>query len=470
MHCYISRPKKKQARILVVRAMMKREKTLSPGRNPEIQIRKVISATEHGLDRFRQEGRACHTRTPDIGIGIEVVIPRETGCDIVYYGEYVGHGQSRTVFELHCPGEYFHGNILKAAQATIDMEPHVFVQASALGLTTPILYNCTGRDGTKQYHCWITERTIPLNTFCRYEDADKQRCSLAAFHCLLPAASCGLYLSDGHSFNFGVKLTDSATEHVVVIIDAGSRGIHPDEIWLKSNVNTICMHKFLRACLKESATNDEIEEKWRGPCCHTLDACLLWAKQKWLDHPMVTNSAISIAAARVKQVATERFQRIEAQSTSGYKIMEIVGRFAAENHWDVSSALTCYRAARDLDDYLNPEETDILDELYSRITSTRDHDTQLSDVMAFWAKLQTYRELSGRVWPAQNIKERYNDFLWYEVWPELTNAQQHGRNWRSFAETIVHKIAGWRLWQKLSYKQVYQNFSLPMPVLMLQST
>ena len=64
--------------------------------------------------------------------------------------------------------------------------------------------------------------------------------------------------------------------------------------------------------------------------------------------------------------------------------------------------------------------------------------------MAFWAKLQTYRELSGRVWPAQRIEECYNDFLWYEVWPELTNAQQHGRSWRSFAETIVHKRAGWR--------------------------
>ena len=103
---------------------MKRQKTLSPGRDPEIQIRKVITATEHGLDRFRQNGGVCHTRTPDIGIGIEVVIPRETGCDVVYYGEYLGHGRSKTAFELHCPGEYFHGNTLKVAQATNDMEPH----------------------------------------------------------------------------------------------------------------------------------------------------------------------------------------------------------------------------------------------------------------------------------------------------------------------------------------------------------
>ena len=124
---------------------------------------------------------------------------------------------------------------------------------------------------------------------------------------------------------------------------------------------------------------------------------------------MVTNSAISIAAARIKQVATERFQRKEAQSTSGYKIMEIVGRFAAENHWDASFALTCYRAARNLDDDLTPEETDI----HSRITSTRDHDTQLTDVMAFWAKLQTYRE--HEMCSAQSIKERYDDFVVRDV-------------------------------------------------------
>ena len=73
---------------------------------------------------------------------------------------------------------------------------------------------------------------------------------------------------------------------------------------------------------------------------------------------MVTNSAISIAAARIKQVATERFQRKEAQSTSGYKIMEIVGRFAGENHWDASFALTCYRAARNLDDDLRKLDID----------------------------------------------------------------------------------------------------------------
>ena len=113
------------------------------------------------------------------------------------------------------------------------MEPDVFRKASAHGLTTPILYDGTATADTKQYHCWITDCTIPLNTFCRYEDANKQRCSLAAYRCLLQAGCKGLYLSDCHFFNFGVTLTDNATEHAVVIIDAGSRGINPDDIWVK---------------------------------------------------------------------------------------------------------------------------------------------------------------------------------------------------------------------------------------------
>ena len=55
-------------------------------------------------------------RTPDIGIGIEVVTPRETGCDVVYYGEYLGHGHAKTAFQLHNIYEKFHGNLLKVAE------------------------------------------------------------------------------------------------------------------------------------------------------------------------------------------------------------------------------------------------------------------------------------------------------------------------------------------------------------------
>ena len=77
----------------------------------------------------------------------------------------------------------------------------------------------------QKYHCWITDRTIPLDELWRYKDINRRRCSVAAFHCMLKAAQLGLYLSDNNFFNFGLLVTEDATEHHVVIIDAGSMGI-----------------------------------------------------------------------------------------------------------------------------------------------------------------------------------------------------------------------------------------------------
>ena len=141
---------------------------------------------------------------------------------IKYYGEYLGHGQSKKTFELTSEdsGARFHGKVLKVAKAS-DMEPSVFIEASQNGLTTSILYNYDGvdADSKHRYHCWITDRTIPLDDLCRVEEI-RSRCILAAFCCILRAARDGLYLSDSHVFNFGVQLTDNDKEHLVVIIDA----------------------------------------------------------------------------------------------------------------------------------------------------------------------------------------------------------------------------------------------------------
>ena len=110
------------------------------------------------------------------------------------------------------------------------------MEACGYGVTTDILYECDGLDADsgRRFHCWITNRTIPLDEICRNDIAIKSRCSVAAFFCRLSAVRHGLYLSDCHFFNFGALLTESATEHLVVIIDAGSRGIHRDGQWKKS--------------------------------------------------------------------------------------------------------------------------------------------------------------------------------------------------------------------------------------------
>ena len=421
-----------------MRAMSKRPNTFLLPRDLEIQIRRKVSATEH--DRH---WRDHHTRKPDIGIGIEVVILRDCELgfvDVVYHGEYIGHGQSKTAFELrNADGEY-HGKVLKVSEAAEDMEPHVFKHASEYKLTTPILYNCTGKDGIKEYHCWITERAIPLNIFCRYPHADRKQCALAAFRCLLHAASRGLHLSDCHWFNFGVTLTDDATEHVVVIIDAGSRGINPQDLWPKAKVNERCVHKFWKACKKECAPYEEIQKKWQLE--PTVESGVLMADEEWLKRSIVTNSAMPINQVRITQLATEQFRVQEAQHTSGFKIMEIVSRFAGENHWTPAFALTCYRASKNLGEELNDDQTSVLNELLSRVTRAAKDDKQLAEVMAFWQRVESYRQ--RKTWPEQNIGSRWYCFCYDEMWPLLTPEQKNRPNWKSYAENIIHKKSGWK--------------------------
>ena len=360
--------------------------TMHEPRDPDIRLQKSEAST---LDSH-VDPRTHHPRPLDVGIGIQVFVPcYRAGPEVEYYGEYLGHGLSKTAFELQCPGERFHGTVLKVARR-VDMESEVFTEASKYALTTSILYNCTGRDGSKCYHCWITERTIPLNQFCRHDGVDKQRCSLAAFHCMLEAACRGLYLSDCHFYNFGVWLTDNATEHRVVIIDAGSRGINPGHQWQKSTMNVQVIRKFWKACAEVSARNEEIMEKWRTSA--SVEGCLEWVRGQWRALPILTTSVVSIVAVRQAMLATEMFRRAEAQRSSGYKIMEMVGRFAGQGEWNAAFAMACYRAAEAMHVALLPEESEILDELYSRIIKPRRRDDELYAVMAFWARLYEYRE------------------------------------------------------------------------------
>jgi hypothetical protein len=169
--------------------------------------------------------------------------------------------------------------------------------AAQVGLTTSIFYNCAGVDADSGYrfHCWITDRTIPLDEFCRYEDAIKSKCSHAAFCCLLRATLHGLYLADCQFYNFGVQLTESATEHRVVIIHAGRSGIHQGEPWKKSQLNVKVMHRFWKACTIESATNLEIQDMWRNPS-NSIEACLKTASEAWQARPFLSKSHASTGA------------------------------------------------------------------------------------------------------------------------------------------------------------------------------
>ena len=316
-----------------------------------------------------------HPRPPDVGTGVLVSVrpsPRERE---EYYGEYRGHGQSKTAFELKSyeanQSGRFDGKVLKVSREQ-DMEPSVFRRTSTFGVTTSILHEGVGVDAAsgKRFHCWITERTIPLDDLCKYEDIIKTRCSLAAFCCMLRAAQLRLYLSDCHFFNFGLRVTQDAREHAVVIIDAGSRGIGSGPRWEKSEVTNKVMKKFWTACKKESATNPEIEHMYSRH--HTLESCLKEATNMWELWPYVTKSSFwpsdrssyAIGQAMSHRDASERSM---AQGTSAFKIVAIVGRLTAAEEWNNAYAFVCYRAASTTKE-LSAQEDKILDEFYERIT------------------------------------------------------------------------------------------------------
>ena len=64
----------------------------------DAQIMLQQKCRTHSVVRFKSH----HTRTPDVGIGIRVLMPSPREMT-EYYGEYFGHGASKATFELHCP-------------------------------------------------------------------------------------------------------------------------------------------------------------------------------------------------------------------------------------------------------------------------------------------------------------------------------------------------------------------------------
>ena len=73
----------------------------------------------------------------------------------------------------------------------------------------------------------------------------------------------------------------------------------------------------------------------------------------------------------------------------------------------------------------------------------------MQEVMAFWGKLQQYRnsclqssdDQAMTSAGASSLLEGFKwDVLWYELYPE----QQQGNSWRSIVNTILHRKAAWK--------------------------
>ena len=166
-------------------------------------------------------------------------------------------------------------------------------------------------------------------------------------------------------------------------------------------------------------------------------------EQKWRAEQWFTEAGGSITAANV---STNEELPDNIRSTTSYKIMQLIGKFRAQNQWSDSCDLICYKASIELP----PEEADILNELYERVEGSRIENEKVHNVMAFWKRLDEYRDWwlesseEEILWVTPNqANDMLNNFRYNELWYELTKQQQQNKNWRSVVNKILHNNAGW---------------------------
>ena len=221
------------------------------------------------------------------------------------------------------------------------------------------------------------------------------------------------------------------------------------------------MRKFWAHCRSKSATNDELEAIWHKHSI--LEPCLQEAMKLWNAWPYLTKSSFHVgwvdrSSYAIWQAMNHRdaCERTTAQASSAFKIVQIVGRWAAGAEWNNAAALISYNAARTTQD-LSTDEANILNQLYERMTRG---DTE--DVVAFWGRLRDYRSRSlqsseGQPMTPALASQLVESFKYNVLWHELTSAQQkRGNGWRSIVNTILHNRAGWN-----HVSQTIMEYGLP---------
>ena len=153
---------------------------------------------------------------------------------------------------------------------------------------------------------------------------------------------------------------------------------------------------------------------------------MLKFEKAWYSHPFLTKSKACITEANV---ATNETLPHHIRTTTPYKIMQLIGQFTAENQWSEGCDLICHRASIELP----PEEANILNELYERVTAFRINNEDVHSVMAFWKTLDEYRD-----WLLQSSEdhsvtpdeanEMLSTFKYYVRWHELTPQQQKSKS------------------------------------------
>ena len=261
------------------------------------------------LWNWYNESKRQYKKRPVLSPTIRVFFPHE---NVEYTGVYLDHGTWKTVYELklnHRAYTYLDGEVLKVAQhhdgdgphpckeygdvlkvtRDTDIEPEVFRHlrnnCPQCDIVTPeVLYEATGYDQDERFHCWITERCIPMHQVLTCDKINKERCVLGVCRCIAKAAAKGVRISDCFFKNFGVLVTNNDRQHNVVILDAGCREILQRDI-AKPEVNTY-MKKLWQWALDVGAPVEYACRLWK--IGWTLTEVIAVLDEQWYKDPTIT--------------------------------------------------------------------------------------------------------------------------------------------------------------------------------------
>ena len=139
-----------------------------------------------------------------------------------------------------------------------------------------------------------------------------------------------------------------------------------------------------------------------------------------------------------------------------YKILRMIGSFACAGQWSDDLDRACYRAARQFHVDLSSDEMDVIEELHSRITRSRDKG-QINPVLATWFELQSYRESymsmhgqlqdRGHVFSDGQVRSIREEYYWYTLWDQQTEEQkrrkENNSKYHSRTNALLCKKAAW---------------------------
>ena len=269
------------------------------------------------------------------------------------------------------------------------------------------------------------------------------------------AALCRVLLSDCHYFNLGVRITSGATEHEVVIIDAGSKGL-ADSVPAKSEVNKSMRNLWNWSRVEIQASPASTRDIWQYE--HTLEAVAQRLDRAWALSPFLTSNRVSTSFIDFQVTGKCSMALREFTQSPRGKLVELIARSSVEwsgGAWSDRLSECCMLTV-EAHTTFDPDEDEVLTELYQRITMDRTKmrtKEEVEAIVAFWWKLQTYRrrylERKGRFDSAEevlsdtDIMKVRRDWEDWEIWWDLSAKQKRNGHLPSIYNAALHNRSGW---------------------------